>query len=99
MYRLARTRVTIVVAAPPLPDSFMPRCHFSALLILLLAPAAHAQNDVGPAAETPVAVWHFNRADEPGVAQSAARFLEAGPRPPTYPAFPATNSAMAFTTA
>ena len=77
----------------------MPRCHFSALVVLLLAPVAHAQNDVGPAAETPVAVWHFHRADEPGVASAANRFLEAGPRPPTYPAFLAANSAMAFTAA
>jgi mono/diheme cytochrome c family protein len=66
------------------------------LIGLLLAGPAHAQNDVGPAAEPPAAVWRFNAADEPGLPKGSSRFLEAGPRPPTYPAFPAANTAMVF---
>ena len=77
----------------------MYRCLPCLALLVVMDSPARGQNDVGPAAETPVAIWHFNRAGEPGVAQSASRFLEAGPRPPTYPAFPAANNAMAFTAA
>lgn len=70
-----------------------------ALAVLLLASApAVAQND-GPATETPAAVWTFDAPGEPGVPKAAAKLLDAGPRPPTYPNFPATNTAMAFTVA
>src|SRR5262249_45695721 len=69
---------------------------FAALMLLWATPiSALAQNDV-PSTETPVAVWKFNAADEPGVSKTAAKFLEAGPRPPTYPSFADTNTAMAF---
>src|SRR5262245_8900682 len=78
----------------------MTRRVFPSLLgLLLLAPLVRAQNDVDPTAEKPVAVWRFNAADEPGVPKTSARFLEPGPRPPTFPAFAANNTAMAFTAA
>ena len=65
---------------------------------LLLTPLpALSQNDVSPAVGAPVAVWRFDQPDEPGVAKAAAKYLEPGPRAPTYPAFAATNAAMAFT--
>jgi mono/diheme cytochrome c family protein len=68
---------------------------FATLLALVCAPVARAQNDV-PGTEAPLAVWHFNKADEPGVPKAAAKFLEPGPRAPTYPAFKDTNTAMGF---
>jgi hypothetical protein len=77
----------------------MTRIYLSILGLLLVSATAHGQNDTGPAQETPVAAWHFTAADEPGVTKSATKFLEAGPRPPIYPSFPATNTAMAFTAA
>ena len=87
------------LTCPPsaLPGSRMNRCLPLAILAtFLLAPLARAQNDTDPTAEKPLAVWKFDAPDEPGVPKAAAKFLEAGPRPPTYPAFAATNTAMAF---
>jgi mono/diheme cytochrome c family protein len=70
-----------------------------AVFLLLGVPLpALAQNDV-PSPESPVAVWRFNAAGEPGVPKGAAKYLEPGPRAPTYPAFAATNTAMAFSAA
>jgi hypothetical protein len=56
-------------------------------LLLLLMPGlpALAQNDSGPDVPKPLHVWHFDGTDQPG------------PRPPAYPAFPATNTARQFT--
>src|SRR5947209_3734648 len=71
----------------------------AATVFLIIAPVSvFGQNDVS-STETPIAVWRFNAADEPGVSKGAAKFLEAGPRPPTYPAFAAANTAMAFNAA
>lgn len=71
----------------------------AAVTLLLVSPqVALGQNDV-PSTETPVAVWKFTAADEPGVPKATTKFLEAGPRPPTYPAFATTNTAMAFSAA
>ncbi|MCI0701966.1 MAG: DUF1553 domain-containing protein [Planctomycetia bacterium] len=67
--------------------------------LFTLTSPLRAQNDVDPTAEKPVAVWKFTLADEPGVPKGAAKFLEAGPRPPTYPAFAETNTAMTFSAA
>src|SRR5262245_33288253 len=72
---------------------------FAVVSLCSVASTSRAQNDVDPSAEKPLAVWRFNAADEPGVPKGAAKFLEAGPRPPTYPVFAATNSAMAFSAA
>lgn len=72
---------------------------FAAIMLVCAAPlTAIAQNDA-PSTETPLAAWKFNTADEPGVPKTAAKFLEAGPRPPTYPAFANTNTAMAINAA
>ncbi len=59
---------------------------------------AFAQNDI-PSSEVPAAVWKFSALDETGVTKASAKFLETGPRPPNYPSFAATNTAMAFTAA
>jgi mono/diheme cytochrome c family protein len=75
------------------------RLPLAILGLLLLAPLARAQNDVDPTAEKPVAVWKFDAPGEPGVPKASAKFLEPGPRPPSYPAFAATNIAMTFTAA
>src|SRR4051812_31821773 len=56
-------------APPTHPDSRMTR--LAAFALLFAAPSlAFAQNDV-PNVEKPVAVWHFNAADEPGVPKAA----------------------------
>ncbi|HEY1189449.1 MAG TPA: DUF1553 domain-containing protein [Gemmata sp.] len=69
-----------------------------AVVFVLLTPplAARAQNDGHPEA-APVARWRFTEANEPGVTKESAKRLEPGPRAPTYPAFSATNTALAFT--
>lgn len=64
------------------------------VIFLVLPRPAVAQNDAPPT-ESPAAVWRF-APGEPGV---AGKSLEPGPRPPAYPSFPATNTAMAFTAA
>ncbi len=66
--------------------------------VLVISSLSFAQNDTTPT-ESPVAVWMFNAADEPGVPKASVKFLEAGPRPPTYPSFGATNTAMTFSAA
>lgn len=76
----------------------MTRLPVALLGTLVVVLPAFAQNDV-PSTETPAAVWHFNAPNEPGVTKEAAKFLEAGPRPPSYPSFAATNTAMAFSAA
>ena len=68
-----------------------------AVLVLASAPVV-AQNDV-TTTETPVAVWRFDAPGETGVPKAAAKFLDAGPRPPAYPSFAPGNTAMAFTAA
>jgi mono/diheme cytochrome c family protein len=75
----------------------MARCLLFFACALWGAPL-RAQNDTGPT-DKPVAVWHFDAPGEPGVPKADAKFLEAGPRPPTYPAFAPGNTAMAFTAA
>lgn len=71
----------------------------AAITVLVAVPLpALCQNDVA-STDKPVAAWHFNAADEPGVPKAAAKLLEAGPRPPAYPSFAATNTAMTFTNA
>src|SRR3954471_14243616 len=73
----------------------MTRCLLALASLAALAASLRAQNDTDPT-EKPVAVWHFNAADEPGVPKAAAKFLEPGPRPASYPAFAKDNNAMAF---
>ncbi len=66
----------------------MTRRYLAPLAGLLVSPLpAISQNDVAAPAEAPAAVWRFDGAKD------------TGPRSPTYPAFPATNTAMAFTAA
>jgi hypothetical protein len=67
--------------------------------LLVIPLTAIAQNDAPPVPEAPAAAWSFTATGEPGVPKSAAKFLEPGPRTPTHPAFPASNTAMAFTAA
>ena len=74
-----------------------PRSALSLAGVLLLTLPAISQNDVSTSAGKPVAVWRFTSAAEPGVSKTVAKSLEPGPRAPTYPAFPVTNTAMAFT--
>ncbi|MFM8272001.1 MAG: DUF1549 domain-containing protein, partial [Gemmata sp.] len=62
---------------------------------LALASLTAAQND-SAMKDAPVAAWHFNSTDEPGVTKGQAKFLEVGPRSPVYPGFAGTNAAMLF---
>ncbi|MFO0865433.1 MAG: DUF1549 domain-containing protein [Gemmataceae bacterium] len=56
---------------------------------------ACGQNDApsDPLKAKPVAVWRFDGGSEPGVTANTPR--EAGPRPPVFPSFSATNQAFA----
>jgi hypothetical protein len=65
------------------------------IALFALARPAAAQNDSGPDAAKPVVTWHFDGKSEPGLGKLAAS-KEAGPRPPSYPGFPATNTARLF---
>ena len=76
----------------------MVRCLLLVCAVALSTRPVCAQNDTDPT-DRPTAVWHFDRPDEPGVAKADAKFLEAGPRPPAYPAFGAANAAMLFSAA
>src|SRR5262249_3576140 len=98
--------VTGQVCTPTRSPLFPPMIHRCRELVgfclLAIVTPVHAQNahggkDSGPAAERPVAAWGFDGTAEPGVPKDTARYLEPGPRPPTYPSFPATNTAFAFT--
>src|SRR5262245_10351831 len=83
---------------PPHPRTALPMTRLPLVTLSLLAAAAPAlaQNDT-TSPETPLAVWRFDAA-EPGVPKEATKFREPGPRPPTYPSFPATNTALTFGT-
>lgn len=71
----------------------MPSRLFAAVLVLLLPTVGAAQNDVA-SAEAPLIAWHFDSSDEPGLKTTTP--LDAGPRPPVYPAFAAGNRAITF---
>lgn len=76
----------------------MPRCFFPLCALALFCAHARAQNDTDPTVK-PLAVWHFDAATEPGIGKGGAKFLEPGPRPPSFPAFGPTNTAMLFSAA
>ncbi|HVJ83587.1 MAG TPA: LamG-like jellyroll fold domain-containing protein, partial [Planctomycetia bacterium] len=66
---------------------------FVAVIAATMAAPAPAQNDSGPESARPIAIWRFEGQD-PGARQAAGN--EAGPRPPIYPGFAATNRAQRF---
>ncbi len=76
--------------------------YLSVIVMVLVATPLHAQNDAsgndsGPDGERPLVVWRFDGSAEPGLPKEVAKRLEPGPRPPTYPSFAATNTALACT--
>ena len=75
----------------------MARCLLFCACALWVTPL-RAQNDTDPT-EPPVAVWHFDAPTEAGVTKADAKFLDPGPRPPSYPSFKAGNTAMLFSAA
>jgi hypothetical protein len=66
------------------------------LLTLPVGVRAQAGNDAGPGVDPPVAAWHFEGVNEPGLPKVAKKALDPGPRPPSYPTFQSANSAYAF---
>src|SRR5262245_34123377 len=72
---------------------------FAAIMLVCAAPLTALAHNAVLSTDTPLAVWKFPAANEPGVPKTSAKFLGAGPRPPTYPAFADTNTAMAFNAA
>ena len=66
-------------------------------LFITVAAPVHAQNDSGPSVESPVALWRFDGAEEPGISAAAVKKVEPGPRPPLYPSFLSGNTAYPFT--
>jgi mono/diheme cytochrome c family protein len=70
----------------------MPLRHFAIAFLAVLPSLAFAQNDSGDA-PVPAVIWHFENANEPGLAKA---LLGVGPRPPQFPTFAATNQAITF---
>src|SRR5262249_2483017 len=68
---------------------------FALALLVTAAAPARGQNDSGPETTRPIVVWHFDGGAEPGLGKLPAA-TDPGPRPPTFPGFPPTNTARPF---